>query len=146
MYSVSDVGQIVAGPFGREFCNAGYILYQVCLTGTALVPVAIAFETLSEHAVCNVVWYVIVRISFSARFALTSGAARYVRLRLCSNAGQSVVVDNGRIRVNHGIHRDGVDRGGCARPTCVCSTGWTLGQGNFRIQECDFFASGRSDG
>lgn len=62
VYSVADAGYILAGRFGREFCDAGYILFQVCLTGTALVPIAIALETLSDHAVCNVVWYVIVSV------------------------------------------------------------------------------------
>ncbi|WOO82914.1 N amino acid transport system protein [Vanrija pseudolonga] len=59
VYSMSDVGFILFGKAGREFFTAAYALFMIAITGAAFVPISIAFNTITTHATCTVVWAVI---------------------------------------------------------------------------------------
>lgn len=40
VYSVADVGYMLAGPFGREFIAVAYWLYMTCVVGSGLLSVS----------------------------------------------------------------------------------------------------------
>lgn len=59
VYSMSDVGYVLAGTWGREFFTVAYVLFMIALTGAAFIPISIAFNVLTEHATCTVVWMIV---------------------------------------------------------------------------------------
>ncbi|ORY89303.1 putative amino acid transporter [Leucosporidium creatinivorum] len=68
-YSVSDVGSIVAGRWGREFCGWIYFLYQVSVTGSAFIGLSTALNAVSSHATCTATFIGILAV---AAFILSS--------------------------------------------------------------------------
>jgi hypothetical protein len=59
---MDNVGYILAGRFGRELYSVTYPLFMIFLTGSGFVAIAIAFNAVSTHATCTVVWVVIAMI------------------------------------------------------------------------------------
>lgn len=62
VYSMSDVGFVLAGPIGREVATFMYAAFMIAITGAGLIPISIAFNTVTNHATCTVVWVVMAAV------------------------------------------------------------------------------------
>ncbi|ORY89317.1 transmembrane amino acid transporter protein-domain-containing protein [Leucosporidium creatinivorum] len=52
-YSLSDVGFLIGGVWGRELFGVSYYLYQVCVVGSAFIGMSTALNAVSTHATCT---------------------------------------------------------------------------------------------
>ncbi|AFR96003.2 neutral amino acid transporter [Cryptococcus neoformans C23] len=59
VYSMDGVGYVLAGKWGREFFSFVYPLFMVFLCGSGYITLSIAFNAITGHATCTVVWAVI---------------------------------------------------------------------------------------
>ncbi|KAL7418998.1 hypothetical protein Q5752_006682 [Cryptotrichosporon argae] len=59
VYSMDDVGFILAGPIGREVFAIVYAILMIALVGSGLVAISIAFNAITLHATCTVAWVAI---------------------------------------------------------------------------------------
>ncbi|KAK8845615.1 hypothetical protein IAR55_006331 [Kwoniella newhampshirensis] len=59
VYTIADVGFIIFGPVGREVIGFAYWLEVVAIAGASFLSISVAFNTITEHATCTVVWAVI---------------------------------------------------------------------------------------
>ncbi|KAF3987335.1 hypothetical protein FT663_02924 [Candidozyma haemuli var. vulneris] len=59
VYSIGDAAEIMFGKVGREVMGGAFWLYYALVYGASLLTLSIAFNTLSEHAVCTTVWVAI---------------------------------------------------------------------------------------
>lgn len=66
---MDTVGYILAGRWGQEAFSIAYPLFMIFLTGSGFVAISIAFNAITTHATCTVVWVVIAAIG---TFALAS--------------------------------------------------------------------------
>lgn len=69
VYTLADVGFIIAGPIGREVLGFAYWLETTAIAGSTLLAISIAFNAITLHATCTIVWVVIGGVivgSFSA--------------------------------------------------------------------------------
>ncbi|WOO82923.1 N amino acid transport system protein [Vanrija pseudolonga] len=62
VYSMAEVGGVLAGKMGQEVFTAIYAAFMISLTGVALLPITIAFNALSDHATCTLVWMVLAAV------------------------------------------------------------------------------------
>ncbi|KGB76014.3 neutral amino acid transporter [Cryptococcus deuterogattii R265] len=62
VYSMDGVGYVLAGKWGREIFSFTYPLFMVFLCGSGYITLSIAFNAITEHATCTVVWAVIAMI------------------------------------------------------------------------------------
>ncbi|WVQ81417.1 hypothetical protein IAT38_003541 [Cryptococcus sp. DSM 104549] len=62
VYSLDGVGFVLAGKWGREIFSAIYALFFCCLAGSGFITLSIAFNSITEHAACTVVWTVIAAV------------------------------------------------------------------------------------
>jgi hypothetical protein len=69
VYSMDGVGYVLAGKWGRELYSIAYPLFMIFLTGSGFVAISIAFNAITVHGTCTVVWVVIAMIG---TFALAS--------------------------------------------------------------------------
>jgi amino acid permease len=56
VHNMGDAGQILFGPIGREVLAAGTIIFAVFATGGQMLAGQIALSSLSDHALCNVLF------------------------------------------------------------------------------------------
>ncbi|KAJ9117641.1 hypothetical protein QFC22_004492 [Naganishia vaughanmartiniae] len=68
-YSMDTVGYVLAGRFGQELFSVAYPMFMIFLAGSGFVAISIAFNAVSTHATCTVVWVVIAAVG---TFALAS--------------------------------------------------------------------------
>ncbi|GAA6009160.1 hypothetical protein JCM10207_004288 [Rhodosporidiobolus poonsookiae] len=68
-YSVSDVGEIMFGAWGREIFGAAYWLFMVFVVGAALLGLSTALNAISLHGTCTAVF---VAVSTVATFPFAS--------------------------------------------------------------------------
>ncbi|KAK4684283.1 hypothetical protein P7C73_g5905, partial [Tremellales sp. Uapishka_1] len=59
VYSIADAGYVLAGRVGRDAFAFIYAVFLIAVVGAGLIPISIAFNTITEHATCTVVWVVI---------------------------------------------------------------------------------------
>lgn len=59
VYSLGDVGFILAGPIGREVASFMYAAFMIAIVGAGIIPIAIAFNAVTSHAACTVIWALI---------------------------------------------------------------------------------------
>nr|XP_031858123.1 uncharacterized protein CI109_006464 [Kwoniella shandongensis]KAA5525195.1 hypothetical protein CI109_006464 [Kwoniella shandongensis] len=59
VYTIADVGYIIFGPVGREVIGFAYWLEVVAIAGASFLSISVAFNTITEHATCTVVWALI---------------------------------------------------------------------------------------
>jgi hypothetical protein len=62
VHNMADCGEILAGPFGREFLGWAQIIFLVFICGSHVLTGLIALDTVSDHATCVVVWGVVTAI------------------------------------------------------------------------------------
>lgn len=62
VHSVADVGYIFGGRIGRELLGGAFFLYMIMISGSGMLGVSIALNTLSEHGTCTVVFVVVAAI------------------------------------------------------------------------------------
>jgi hypothetical protein len=63
VFSVGDVGHILAGPIGREAVGLLYLLLMVFIAGAAFLAVSISLNAVSSHATCTMVFVAIATIA-----------------------------------------------------------------------------------
>jgi amino acid permease len=59
VYSLGDVGFVLAGKVGREVASFMYAAFMIAIVGAGLIPIAIAFNAVTSHATCTVAWVVV---------------------------------------------------------------------------------------
>ncbi|KAK6906696.1 hypothetical protein I203_100683 [Kwoniella mangroviensis CBS 8507] len=59
VYTVADAAHIMFGPIGREVIGFAFWLEVVAIAGASFLSISVAFNTITEHAACTVVWAVI---------------------------------------------------------------------------------------
>ncbi|KAK6905141.1 hypothetical protein I203_105961 [Kwoniella mangroviensis CBS 8507] len=59
VYTVADVGYIMFGPWGREILGFAYLLEVVATGGASFLSISVAFNAITDHATCSVVWAII---------------------------------------------------------------------------------------
>lgn len=59
---MDTVGEILAGRWGRELFSIAYPLFMIFLSGSGFVAISIAFNAITTHATCTVVWVVIAAV------------------------------------------------------------------------------------
>lgn len=65
IHSIADVGYLFAGVAGREFLGAIYWIYMIAISGSGMLGVSIALNTLSEHGACTVVFVVVAAVAIA---------------------------------------------------------------------------------
>ncbi|KAI3077840.1 hypothetical protein CBS147353_4303 [Aspergillus niger] len=59
VYSIDDVGGMLFGPIGREIFAVALCLFFTFISGSAMLSISIAFNALSNHAICTAIFVVI---------------------------------------------------------------------------------------
>jgi amino acid permease len=59
VHNIADVGEIFAGPIGREIGGFLQTIYLIFIMGSHLLTWTIAMNTITGHATCTIVWSVI---------------------------------------------------------------------------------------
>ncbi|WRT70458.1 uncharacterized protein IL334_007456 [Kwoniella shivajii] len=59
VYTVADAAHIMFGPVGREIIGFAFWLEVVAIAGASFLSISVAFNTITEHATCTVVWVVV---------------------------------------------------------------------------------------
>jgi hypothetical protein len=54
------------GRFGFEFCGVAFTLFLIFIMGSHILTWVIAMDTITSHAVCNIVWGVVALVLFWA--------------------------------------------------------------------------------
>ncbi|KAM0790373.1 hypothetical protein ACM66B_003255 [Microbotryomycetes sp. NB124-2] len=62
VHSIADFGYMMGGPIGRELLGGVFWLYMICSASGALLSLSIAFNAITLHATCTVVWVVIAAV------------------------------------------------------------------------------------
>lgn len=57
--SISDAGEILLGPFGRELFFAGHILYIVFIMASHILMFTVALNTITGHGTCSLVFGIV---------------------------------------------------------------------------------------
>jgi hypothetical protein len=61
---MADVGEILAGPIGREVGCAAQTIFLIFSMGSHILTFTIAMNTITGHATCTIVWGIIGTIVF----------------------------------------------------------------------------------
>ncbi|KAI5361578.1 putative amino acid transporter, transmembrane domain-containing protein [Septoria linicola] len=59
VHNLADVGQILLGPIGREVFGAAQVIFLIFTMGSHVLTFTIAFNAITGHATCTIVWAVI---------------------------------------------------------------------------------------
>ncbi|WVR08402.1 hypothetical protein IAU60_005457 [Kwoniella sp. DSM 27419] len=59
VYTAADAAYIMWGRVGREIIGFAYWLEVVAIAGASFLSISVAFNTMTEHATCTVVWAVV---------------------------------------------------------------------------------------
>jgi amino acid permease len=59
VHNIADVGEIFAGPVGREIGGFLQTIYLIFIMGSHLLTWTIAMNTITEHGTCTIVWSVV---------------------------------------------------------------------------------------
>ncbi|WVQ67233.1 uncharacterized protein L199_005428 [Kwoniella botswanensis] len=66
VYTVADVGYMLFGFWGREILGFAFWLQIVAVTGASFLSMSVAFNTITEHATCTVVWAIVAMVIIGA--------------------------------------------------------------------------------
>ncbi|EPQ28697.1 uncharacterized protein PFL1_04000 [Pseudozyma flocculosa PF-1] len=97
IFSIGDVGQLLFGAAGREFIGWAYWVFIALCTGATFVTFSSAMYTLSDNAVCSLVWAVVaavivVSVQTATRTMKHMGIAGYIGLTSVFVAVWTVVI------------------------------------------------------
>lgn len=59
VHNIADVGELIAGPIGREFGGFFQTVYLIFIMGSHLLTWTIALNTITDHGTCTIVWSVV---------------------------------------------------------------------------------------
>ncbi|OAG02500.1 amino acid transporter [Paraphaeosphaeria sporulosa] len=59
VHNMADAGEVLLGPFGREFGGAAQTIFLIFVMGSHILTFTIAMNTITGHATCSIVWGVI---------------------------------------------------------------------------------------
>ncbi|WVF66447.1 hypothetical protein IAT40_001187 [Kwoniella sp. CBS 6097] len=59
VYTLADASYLMFGPVGREIVAVAYLIQQIATGGAAFLSMTVAFNTITSHATCSVVWGVV---------------------------------------------------------------------------------------
>ncbi|WVR03437.1 hypothetical protein IAU60_000428 [Kwoniella sp. DSM 27419] len=59
VYTLADAAYIIFGPIGRELIGFCYLVQVIATGGAAFLSMTVAFNTITEHATCSIVWGVV---------------------------------------------------------------------------------------
>ncbi|BCS02834.1 putative amino acid transporter (Mtr) [Aspergillus luchuensis] len=59
VYGIDDVGEMLFGPIGREIFAVALCLFLTFISGSAMLSISIAFNALSNNAICTAIFVVI---------------------------------------------------------------------------------------
>ncbi|PPJ57757.1 hypothetical protein CBER1_00215 [Cercospora berteroae] len=59
VHNMADVGQILLGPIGREVFGAAQVIFLIFTMGSHVLTFTIAFNAITGHATCTIVWAVV---------------------------------------------------------------------------------------
>lgn len=59
VHNLGDVGFILGGTLGREVLGTGYMLFQIFLAASGILAGSIAFNAISTHGTCTIVFAVV---------------------------------------------------------------------------------------
>ncbi|PLB53353.1 amino acid transporter [Aspergillus steynii IBT 23096] len=62
VYGIDDVGKVLFGRWGFELLGAAYTLYWIFVSGSAMLSISIAFNALSDHAICTAIFVAVAAI------------------------------------------------------------------------------------
>ncbi|WVQ75642.1 hypothetical protein IAR50_005271 [Cryptococcus sp. DSM 104548] len=62
VYTLADVGYVMFGPIGREIFGAFYWIQLVAVAGAGLLACSVAFNAMSDHGTCTIVFVVVAAI------------------------------------------------------------------------------------
>ncbi|KAL4969342.1 neutral amino acid permease [Aspergillus stella-maris] len=57
--NMADAGEVIAGPFGREFMGVAQMLFFVFVMASHLLTFTVAMNTLTDHGTCSIVFGVV---------------------------------------------------------------------------------------
>ena len=78
---VADAGEILLGPIGREVFFAGQLLYLVFIMGSHVLSFTTAFNTITSHGTCQLVFGVVsLGLSFFLSIPRTLGKMSWISL------------------------------------------------------------------
>ncbi|KAK4549204.1 hypothetical protein LTR36_007662 [Oleoguttula mirabilis] len=64
VHNLADVGEVLLGPFGREFFGAAQTIFLVFTMGSHLLTFTIAMNAITGHATCTIVWAIVALVVF----------------------------------------------------------------------------------
>jgi amino acid permease len=59
VHNMADAGEVLMGRFGKELFGAGTVLFLLFVMGSHILTFTIAFNAMTGHATCTIVWGVI---------------------------------------------------------------------------------------
>lgn len=59
VHSMGDAGEMLMGPFGRELCYWGQLLFIIFLMASHILTFTVLFNTITNHGTCTIVFGVI---------------------------------------------------------------------------------------
>lgn len=59
VHNMADVGQVLLGPIGREVFGAAQVIFLIFTMGSHVLTFTIAFNAITGHATCTIVWAVV---------------------------------------------------------------------------------------
>ncbi|KAK5125164.1 hypothetical protein LTR85_000840 [Meristemomyces frigidus] len=59
VHNLADVGEVLLGPFGREFFGAAQTIFLIFIMGSHILTYTIAMNAITGHATCTIVWGII---------------------------------------------------------------------------------------
>ncbi|KAF1987617.1 amino acid transporter [Aulographum hederae CBS 113979] len=62
VHNMADAGEVMLGAFGREFFGAAQTIFLIFSMGSHILTFTIAFNAMTSHATCTIVWGVIAMI------------------------------------------------------------------------------------
>lgn len=64
VHNIADVGEVFAGPIGREIGGAAQTIYLVFIMGSHILTWTVAMNRITSHATCTIVWSVVGLVLF----------------------------------------------------------------------------------
>jgi amino acid permease len=59
VHNMADAGEVLLGRFGKELFGAAQVIFLIFVMGSHILTFTIAFNAMTGHATCTIVWGVI---------------------------------------------------------------------------------------
>lgn len=59
VHNLADAGEVLLGPFGREFGGAAQTIFLIFVMGSHILTFTIAMDAITGHATCSIVWGIV---------------------------------------------------------------------------------------